>query len=124
MGEYSLHRPTTVNTRTSPGNLRVAVEDESEGISAEELNTNGASIEVYPNPTTSDVNFTFQNMGADEVMIAKLVDLKGRELVVVEGTQAEMQARFNKAFADVKSGIYILSVDSHNLNQRIRLVKK
>ncbi|HOY96285.1 MAG TPA: alpha-amylase family glycosyl hydrolase [Catalimonadaceae bacterium] len=116
--------PTTVNTRTSPGNLRVAVEDESEGISTEELNTNGASIEVYPNPTTSDVNFTFQNLGADEVMTARLVDLKGRELLVVEGTQADMQAHFNKAFADVKSGIYILSVDSHSLNQRIRLVKK
>jgi hypothetical protein len=93
-------------------------------VSAEELNTNGASIEVYPNPSTSDINFTFRNLGADEVMTARLVDLKGRELVLAEGTQADIQVRFNKVFADVKSGIYILSVDSQNLNQRIRLVKK
>jgi hypothetical protein len=57
-------------------------------------------------------------------MTVRLVDLKGRELVVVEGAQAEIQVRFNKLFADVKSGIYIMSVDSQSLNQRVRLVKK
>lgn len=116
--------PASVNTRTAPGNLRVAVSDEGEGMVAEAVEQNAVRMEVYPNPTSSDVHFSFQNLGDDEVLTVKLMDLKGREILQVEGNAVEMETRFNKAFADTKAGIYILSVDSKNLSQRSRLVKK
>ena len=114
--------PSVVDTRSSPGNLRDAVE-----IAGEEPATFTADKDVfatvYPNPAQSEVSFEFNGVPAEEHVEYCLMDLQGRELFRSVSEPAFISRDFSEAFIRLGRGAYVLSLRSASLNQQIRLLK-
>ena len=116
--------PTSVDTRNSPGNLRVTQPDEEELAESglEELAL-GADVDAYPNPTNSSLHFSFEGVDENETISLNLVDIRGRALVSVREKQSDLASRFNTDFEKLNTGIYFLSIQSGSMNRKIRVVK-
>jgi alpha-amylase len=114
--------PTTVNTRSSPGNLEPP--GEGGGVTAiEAIAPIPASISAYPNPTSGEVYFSAEGVSDREEIHVELFDVNGKQVIDVRGTISRIQDLFNGSFERLGSGIYILRAQSLSLRQQIKLVK-
>lgn len=111
--------PAIVNTRTAPGNLKSLNFNFEQESPIEEV----AALKVYPNPSNGFVYFAFQNLVETDLLKLRLYDLSGREVLFIESNLEELESRFNTEYALMKSGIYLLHVESPLLNQKIKLMK-
>jgi alpha-amylase len=115
--------PTTVNTRTSPGNLEPPGEGSNNTTASEEIVPMQASISLYPNPSNGRVDFNVEGISDLEEIHLELFDLTGKQVVDVQGNISKVQDLFNRNFEQVKSGVYILRASSKSLRQQIKLIK-
>jgi len=114
--------PTTVNTRSSPGNLEPT--DEGTVTSTPEVAApNPASINVFPNPSSGRVEFMAAGISDLEEMRVELFDLSGKMLIDVRGTLGNVQDVFNRSFEPLRAGVYLLRVQSESMREEIKLLK-
>ncbi len=114
--------PTTVNTRSSPGNL--APQDESGTVTAtNDVTPTAAAITVYPNPTNGQVYFRVEGISDRAEIHLELFDLNGKRVIDVQGTVSKIQDAFNGNFENLRSGVYVLTAQSAGLRQQVKLVK-
>ncbi len=107
--------PATVNTRTSPGNLR--------GIAAAPAPELAKTIKVYPNPSAGSVFFNTTGIAANETMQVSLVNTDGKILFSFSGNIGQIQPLFNQQFQQLKSGIYILKINAGSVAEQVKLLK-
>lgn len=114
--------PTSVNTRTSPGNLRTFqnLDVVSEVIPGEEGKD---MISVYPNPSDKQVTLLLgENIRNKEIKI-RLVSAGGKVVCEQSGTGDAIQTAINRVYPSLKSGVYILNVLLPGKQEQIKLVK-
>ena len=114
--------PTSVNTRTSPGNLEPPMEDTGVSPTVEPVDYTG-SIAVFPNPTDGQVNFTITGVSDKELISMNLYDISGKQIINISGNMTNIQELFNAEFGRVDRGVYFLDAVSPSLRQQVRLVK-
>lgn len=114
--------PAVVDTRSSPGNLREALELNDE-VSGGFSGSREVFASVFPNPAQSEVSFEFSGVASDELVEFCLMDLQGRELFRRVSEAAFIAGDFNAGFRGLGRGVYLLSLRSSGLNQQIRLLK-
>ena len=114
--------PSVVDTRSTPGNLREAIDPENSEADLFSLSKE-TYASVYPNPAASDVSFEFSGVAADAMVDLQVFDISGRELFHISATPAEMAGLFNSRFRNLRNGVYHLKLNGSGLNQQIRLLK-
>lgn len=115
--------PTTVNTRTSPGNLEPPGEDPIVTTGIEDFAPTPAVLHAYPNPTNDKVYFSIEGMSDLEEIHLELYDLSGKLVTTADGNISNIQDTFNADFEKLRSGVYVLRAQSNTMKQRIKLVK-
>jgi alpha-amylase len=114
--------PPMVDTRNSPGNLREALDFDSEESGTFTVDKEVYAA-VYPNPSAGDVSFEFSGVSSSELLDVRLFDLQGRLIFRNQSEPAFVADAFNAAFRPLRKGAYQLSIRSGSLNQQIRLLK-
>lgn len=116
--------PTTVNTRTSPGNLRgeAATGDEVAFIPDEPF-LSKAALQVYPNPSQGDVRLVFSNIDMSQTVTVRLYSVDGNRLFELRGNPATVQNSFSMRYTPLSAGVYFLEADAKELKQRVKIVK-
>lgn len=114
--------PATVNTRTSPGNLRTAGGgiSEEEPIFNEETISN--KISVYPNPSDKQVTLLLGDYAGSDVNIT-LISTAGKVICEQKGDRDAVQSAINRVYPQLKSGVYILNVTIAGKQEQLKLVK-
>jgi alpha-amylase len=115
--------PTSVNTRTSPGNLEPPSEDVVTTDVAD-VPLSEAAFMVFPNPTHDGVTFLIEGISDREELQLELFDVQGKQLIRVQGTLADVQELFNHQFKSLHAGIYMLGVRAQSLRTQVKLVKQ
>ena len=114
--------PSVVDTRSTPGNLREAIDPEYSEADLFSLSKE-TYASVYPNPAASDVSFEFSGVAADAMVDLQVFDISGRELFHMSATPAELAGLFNSRFRNLRNGVYQLKLNGSGLIQQIRLLK-
>ena len=114
--------PTSVNTRTSPGNLEPPMDDNTT-TPTEVVAAPGATLSVFPNPSTGQVFFSTEGLSDQHKIHLELFDISGRLVLDITDNLAGIQDLFNSTFSRLETGIYLLHAQSQELNQQIKLVK-
>jgi alpha-amylase len=114
--------PQEVDTRNTPGNLRVSIDEPIE------LNFDGhlseASADISPNPGAGNFQFSFTGVEADKTIQCSVWDAKGKQVFLFEEHLDMIQTQFNKQFSALSSGMYLVRLQGGNLNSMVRLVKE
>ena len=85
---------------------------------------NGNSIEVFPNPTTSDITVTFK---VDETTNANLsiYDVVGRKVVtIIEGQLPDGTYNYNENLGQLEPGLYIITLNMDNEDPKFEKIVK
>lgn len=117
--------PTSVNTRTSPGNLRGtgAADSDDAMVNIDEPFVTKQAFHVYPNPASGPVKFTFSNISSSEPVTLKLFSVNGTEMFSLRGTVGNIQGAFNKRFTTVSKGLYFVEANTTTLKEKVKVVK-
>ncbi len=108
--------PTTVNTRTSPGNLRPA--PAAAPVKAD------PSFSVYPNPSAGQVNIVATGITATEIVTLKVTATGGQEVFTSQGTLQQLQQRFNKSFQQLNPGVYFMVATTNSFSSKFKLIRQ
>lgn len=115
--------PTTVNTRTAPGNQY----SEPELITDRDLPVEAmlaeATLELSPNPTSGRVYFQTQGISDQEILRIELFDLRGQLLFSEKGNLSDLSSGFNTQFGRLSAGTYFLTAYLPGQRQQLKLVK-
>ena len=87
-------------------------------------NVNGNSIEVFPNPTTSDITVTFK---VDETTNANLsiYDVVGRKVItILDGQLPNGQYTYNENLGQLQPGLYMVTLMLENDGVKVSKVVK
>ena len=87
-------------------------------------NVNGNSIEVFPNPTTSDITVTFK---VDETTNANLsiYDVVGRKVItILDGQLPNGQYTYNENLGQLEPGLYMVTLMLENDGVKVSKVVK
>ncbi len=114
--------PTSVNTRTSPGNLMPPIAP-GNAVDRDEVVSNAATFTVYPNPTTGQVFFNIEGISDREELQLELFNMQGQRVMEMHENLQGVQESFNRTFSGLKSGLYVLQVRSAALREVVKLVK-
>ena len=85
---------------------------------------NGNSIEVFPNPTTSDITVTFK---VDETTNANLsiYDVVGRKVItILDGQLPNGQYTYNENLGQLEPGLYIITLNMDNEDPKFEKIVK
>jgi alpha-amylase len=116
--------PTSVNTRTSPGNLRGGGGTESDDPGQfEEPYLTKVTLQVYPNPSRSQVKLVFNNVNSSEPVNVKLFSADGTQLFEVKGSAMNIQNNFNRRYRGLGAGLYFVEASTTSMKERVKLVK-
>lgn len=114
--------PSVVDTRSSPGNLREAVDYGQDEPAAFSLSKE-VYASVYPNPSAGDVTFEFSGVAGDQPVDVQVCDIRGRELFRIGAGPNRLADGFNEHFRNLSRGMYWLRLTAPGLSQQIRLIK-
>ncbi|MBL7728331.1 MAG: T9SS type A sorting domain-containing protein [Dinghuibacter sp.] len=114
--------PTSVNTRTSPGNLRTfpGMEIASEIMPAVH---DGLLVNVFPNPSASQVTIQFGEQVRNTEMKMRLLSVEGKVLCEQSGNGWQLQEAMNRVYPNLNSGVYILNLQLAGKQEQVKLVK-
>jgi glycosidase len=115
--------PTSVNTRTSPGNLRggSTISDDPGNFSEPYLTK--VTMQVYPNPAREQVKLVFNNVNTSEQVSIKLFCADGTQLFELKGATGNIQSNFNRRFKSLTAGLYFVEATTTGMKERVKLVK-
>jgi alpha-amylase len=114
--------PTSVNTRTAPGNLKTF----QNTIVATEANTviqQKGMVTVYPNPSENQVTLSFDANTINQEMKIRLTSADGKIVCEQSGTGNQIQQSLNRGYPLLKSGVYILNMVLPGRQEQVKLVK-
>ncbi|MEO6039312.1 MAG: T9SS type A sorting domain-containing protein, partial [Saprospiraceae bacterium] len=116
--------PTSVNTRTSPGNLMPPiVPGNAADRDDEAVVSTKATVSVYPNPTSGQVYFQIDGLSEREEMRVELYNMQGQRVMELHENVLGIQESFNRSFGELRSGLYVLQIRSASLKEEIKLLK-
>ena len=87
-------------------------------------NLNGNTIEVFPNPTTSEITVTFK---VEETTHANLsvYDVVGRKVItILDGQLPNGEYIYNENLGQLEPGLYMVSLNLDNEGVRVKKVVK
>ena len=82
------------------------------------------ALEVYPNPSSGAVYLAVQNISAEQSIALRLIDLRGRELLVERGKLDVLTEGLNRSLDRIGPGIYFLQIDYGGQQLTQRLVRQ
>jgi len=97
--------------------------EEEQSTSILELGSENEMVEVYPNPFTGTINIELNSLVKEMVDIL-LLDITGRKVISLNEQLKVGENKFSlKEAKSLDSGIYILTVQSDNLDYNTKVVK-
>jgi alpha-amylase len=115
--------PASINTRTSPGNLRVANPLTGEPVVAEVNETRKPSMVVYPNPASDFAVLAFWGVAAADVITLTMYAADGKEMFKNIGSVQQVQAGFAEQFKLLQKGVYLIKVQSDKISEQTKIIK-
>jgi alpha-amylase len=115
--------PTSVNTRTSPGNLRGGSTTSDDPGNFSEPYLTKVTMQVYPNPAREQVKLVFNNVNTSEQVSIKLFCADGTQLFELKGATGNIQSNFNRRFKSLTAGLYFVEATTTGMKERVKLVK-
>ena len=82
------------------------------------------ALEVYPNPSSGAVYLAVQNISAEQSIALRLIDLRGRELLVERGKLDVLTEGLNRSLDRIGPGSYFLQIDYGGQQLTQRLVRQ
>ena len=85
---------------------------------------NGNTIQVFPNPTTSDITVTFK---VDETTNANLsvYDVVGRKVItILDGQLPNGEYSYNENLGQLKPGLYMVTLNLENSGVKVSKIVK
>ena len=81
------------------------------------------SLEIYPNPTSRDVNISFETRGSEDAQI-QIMDFSGKVIYTQKATNLNGRYDDELSLKHLAKGTYLLRVESGNLKAIRRIVKQ
>lgn len=113
--------PASVNTRTSPGNLKGDTDPVLTPV--EEAAFSPLNIKVYPNPAKDAVQISVEGVSDREPLYVELYDLSGKQVLNITSPVSDINATFNAQFSRLEQGVYILHARSKTMRQQVKVIK-
>ena len=79
------------------------------------------SLQVYPNPTQSEVNISFDTPGNSATI--KLMDLSGKEVYAIKANNLDNSYQGSIDLAGLAKGVYMLRISTGETQVTRRLIK-
>lgn len=92
-----------------------------DGISLTE-NRLGRSLQVYPNPTTANVNVVFNTENSDDAVIS-ILDLSGKVVISINASDLNGKFERNINLGNLAKGTYLMKIESGDLTTQRRIIK-
>jgi glycosidase len=108
--------PATVNTRTSPANLRVAPVTPA-AVSA-------PALSIYPNPAAAQVALVAKGIKATTVLQLRVINAGGETLLTTKGTLQQLQQTLNLHIGKYSPGVYILQTTGDDFSSELKLIRQ
>ena len=89
--------------------------------SLNEPDSNGSSLNVYPNPSNGYAILSWNNTGFGETVIT-VFDLEGKQVMTEKIASIEGLQKQELNTSQLKPGVYIISLSANNQIQRIKLL--
>jgi parallel beta-helix repeat protein len=117
-GTYNVRLVVTNSCETDTLTQQVVIE----GISLEE-NALSRSLEIFPNPTSTSVNVSFDAQGAQSADI-RLMDLSGRQVRTITADNLNGKHTIEVKMSDLADGVYMLSINAGGMQTTRRIIKQ
>ena len=118
-GDYVL---TIKNMQDLIGNVTDEQSVDLEFVGINELFV-GGKINIYPNPTNSKLNVTFNAKNASEIKIS-FTDISGRVIMQNNYSVNQGNNNINLDLSGVSQGIYLLNITENNTGLRYKIIVK
>ncbi|WP_417600275.1 T9SS type A sorting domain-containing protein [Owenweeksia hongkongensis] len=86
-------------------------------------NALGQSLEIYPNPTSGEVNVSFDAFDSEEVVI-RILDVSGKQIMSQTDNNANGKMNYSLDISQLADGVYMLEVSAGTLKTNKRLIKR
>ncbi len=108
--------PASINTRTSPANLRVAPQVLPVPATP--------SFTIYPNPSSSQVTILAKGVAATDILTVKASKVGGEEVFTTQGTLQQVQQNLNNRLRQLQPGVYFMRAGTTRFNSQFKLIRQ